>query len=151
MGAITYHQYCTRRGYKPPFKGWPVIRRSLLESWAQPGFHRFWRVWNPPIGYPLFRLYSLLGGNRNRVVATLVVFTVAGAFHDLVVVAFKPRWGPILTFAYFVFASLSLLSSRLAPFVRWETWPKFMNVIVNAGLVFGTFEAAKWLYGRLLG
>ena len=48
MGNITYAQYCARRGYTSPFRGWSVVKRSLLCSWTQPGFHRFWRVWNPP-------------------------------------------------------------------------------------------------------
>jgi hypothetical protein len=98
MRTITYAQYCIRRGYKPPFTGWPVVRRSLLHSWAQPGFHRFWRIWNPPVGYPLFRLYKALGGNR--VIAASAVFAFAGALHDVVVVALVPQWGPVITCAY---------------------------------------------------
>lgn len=148
MGVITYAQYCARRGYKPPFKGWPVVKRSLFESWAQPGFHRFWRVWNPPVGYPLFRLYRLLGGNRNRVIATLAVFTVTGALHDLAVFALRQRWDMILTCAYFAFGCLSLLSMKLAPYVGQERWPKILNVILNAGLVVSTFEISNWLYGH---
>jgi hypothetical protein len=149
MGTTTYAQYCTRRGYKPPFRGWPVVRRSLLESWAQPGFHRFWRVWNPPIGYLLFLLYRTLGGNRNRLVATLAVFTVIGALHDLALVALVRRFSLVLTCAYFGFACLSLLSLKLAPIVRQDRWPAAVNVVVNVGLIFGTFQASRSIYWQL--
>jgi hypothetical protein len=149
MGFWTYAQYCARRGYKPPFKGWPVVRRSLFESWTEPGFHRFWRVWNPPVGYPLFCLYRLLGGNRNRVFATLAVFTVTGALHDLAVVALQQRWGVVLTFAYFAFGCLSLISTKLAAFVGQERWPKILNVLVNAGLVVGILEVSMWSYWNI--
>ncbi len=149
MGNLTYAQYCARRGYTPPFRGWSVVKRSLLCSWAQPGFHRFWRVWNPPIGYPLFLLYRALGGNRNRAVATFTVFAVIGALHDLVAVALTRRWALALTLAYLVFAGLSLLSLRLAPFLRQERWPAMVNVLINGLLVVGTFEGSLRLYWHL--
>lgn len=149
MGAFTYAQYCTRRGYAPPFKGWSVIRRSLFGSWAQPGFHRFWRVWNPPIGYPLFRLYRILGGNRHRVLATVVVFTMCGFLHDMAVLLLVRRWSLMLTAAFLAFASLTLLSLKLEPILKQARWPSILNVLLNLALVGGTIYASIWLARRL--
>jgi hypothetical protein len=155
MGGLTYAQYCARRGYVPPFRGWSVVKRSLLDSWAQPGFHRFWRIWNPPIGYPLFRFYRVLGGNRNRAFATFTVFTVTGVLHDLAAFVLTRQWALALTLAYVVFAGLSLLSLRLAPLLRQERWPAMVNVLMNGLLVVGTFEGSHrdsigtWLPDRM--
>lgn len=122
------------------------MKRSLFDSWAQPGFHRFWRVWNPPVGYPLFLLYRLLGGNRNRVVATLLIFTFTGLLHDVVVIALQQRWYVALTCAYFAFGCLSIMSMKLAPLVGQRRWPMILNVLVNVGLVVGTLESSNRLY-----
>jgi hypothetical protein len=150
MGSISYAQYCLRRGYQPPFKGWPVIRRSLFESWAQPGFHRFWRVWNPPVGYLLFRFYILLGGNRNRFISTSIVFAVSGALHDVVVFALVPKWGPIITSSYLVFGWLSLLSLKMENLLHQEHWSPILNAILNIGLIIGIFETLRRLFWYLV-
>jgi hypothetical protein len=146
LGSVTYTQFCLRRGYKPPFKGWAVIRQSVFESWAQPGFHRFWRVWNPPIGYLLFRIYIAFGGNRNRFVSTSIVFAISGALHDLVVFALVPMWGPIITSSYLVFAWLSLLSFKFERTLHQKKWPTILNVILNVGLIVAVFEILRRLF-----
>jgi hypothetical protein len=154
MGSISYAQYCTSRGYKPPFKGWSVIRRSLFESWVQPGFHRFWRVWNPPVGYLLFRFYILLGGNRNRLFSTSLVFALSGALHDVVVFALVPKWGPIITCSYLVFGWLSLLNLKMERLLRQDKWPPVWNAILNLGLIIGVFETLRrcyWHFVAVLG
>jgi hypothetical protein len=141
-GKISYAQYCARRGYKPPFKGLPVVKRSLVESWAQPGFHRFWRTWNPPIGYPLFRFYSSLGGNRHRIAATFCVFLANGLAHDMVVLAIAQRWSSIFIVAFTMFGFLNLLSLRLARVAKQERWPRLANIVMNATLVAGTLHVS---------
>ena len=143
---MTYEQYCLRRGYSPPFRGWPIIKRSLFESWVQPGFHRFWRVWNPPVGYLLYRIYIALGGNRNRFISTSVVFTISGALHDLVVVALVPMWGPIITCSYLIFGWLSLLSLKMEKILHQEKWPPILNVVLNLGLIISIFETLRRLF-----
>jgi hypothetical protein len=150
MESLTYEQYCLRRGYAPPFKGWPVIRRSLFESWMQPGFHRFWRVWNPPVGYLLCQIYIRLGGNRNRLISTSVVFLFSGALHDLVVIAFAQRWGPIITFSYVMFGWISLLSLKMENILHQEKWPSIYNVILNVGFIVIVFETIRRLYWHLV-
>jgi hypothetical protein len=150
MGSITYAQYCLRRGYKPPFKGWPVIRRSLFQSWAQPGFHRFWRVWNPPVGYLLYKLYVLFGGNRNRIISTSIVYAISGALHDLVVITLVPIWGPIITSSYLVSGWLSLLSLKMERILHQKKWPPILNVILNFILIVGVFETMRRIYWYFL-
>lgn len=151
MESITYEQYCLRRGYSPPFRGWSVIRRSLFGSWTQPGFHRFWKVWNPPIGYLLFRIYILLGGNRNRFVSTSIVFAFSGALHDLVVAALVPIWGPIITCSYLIFGWLSLLSMKMEKNLHQEKWPPILNAILNVGLIVGVFKTFNHLFWFFFG
>jgi hypothetical protein len=78
------------------------------------------------------------------------VFTFIGALHDLAYFGIFSRWTPILTFAYLAFACLSISSLKLAPFAKQERWPAFVNVLVNLGLVVGTFEISKRLYLHLV-
>lgn len=146
MRTITYAQYCLRRGYRPPFKGWPVIKRSLFESWTQPGFYLFWRVWNPPVGYILFRLYLSLGGNKNRFISTSIVFAISGALHDLVVFAIVPKWGPIITSSYLLFAWLSLLNFKMKRILHQKKWLSIFNIILNISLIAGIFEFLRHLF-----
>lgn len=51
-----FRRYLHRRGYRAS-TGWPFFRRAFLECWAERGFHRFWRAWNPGLGFLVFRPY----------------------------------------------------------------------------------------------
>jgi hypothetical protein len=53
----SYDQYLILRGYDPSSSKLIILKRALIDSWAEPGLHEFWRVWNSGIGYLLFRLY----------------------------------------------------------------------------------------------
>jgi len=44
-----------RRGYRTGYDG-RFFRRAFLECWAEPGFHRFRRIWNPSLGFLVFEL-----------------------------------------------------------------------------------------------
>jgi hypothetical protein len=84
------------------------------------------------------------------VIATVAVFAFAGALHDVVVVVLVPQWGPVITCAYLAFAWLSLLSLKFAPLLKQDTWPTFLNIVVNMGLIVGVFETSIRLFWYFL-
>ena len=55
-----YDQYLVFRNYDPAAGKLAVLKRALITSWGEAGFHRFWQVWNPGVGYYLYRLYRWL-------------------------------------------------------------------------------------------
>jgi D-alanyl-lipoteichoic acid acyltransferase DltB (MBOAT superfamily) len=128
------------RGYGDHLNDGPFFKRSFLTCWTEPGFHRFWRTWNPGIGYFVFRLYLALGGKRNRVLATLVAFEVCGIAHVLIVYPFLRRWSLVLPVAFLCFGILALVSRGLEHVLRQERWPAVANVIVNVSLVVASFD-----------
>jgi hypothetical protein len=138
--VASYRAYVKLRGYGDHLNDWPFFVRSFLTCWAEPGFHRFWRVWNPGIGYFVFRLYLALGGKRNPVLATLVAFEVCGIAHVLIVYPFLRRWSLVLPVAFLCFGILALVSRGLEHVLRLERWPAVANVIMNLSLVVASFD-----------
>ena len=51
--------------------------------------------------------------------------------------------------AFLCFGVLTVISRRLAPLLRQETWPRPVNTAVNVGLVLGGFDAGfrvdRWI------
>ena len=146
----SYRAYVKLRGYGDHFNDWPFFRRSFLTCWAEPGFHRFWRAWNPGIGYLVFRLYLALGGKRNRVVATVGAFEVCGIAHVLAVYPFLRRWSLVVPVAFLCFGLFTLASQGLERMLSQDRWPAVANVVVNAGLVMASFDIG-FRVDRLLG
>jgi hypothetical protein len=136
----SYRAYVKRRGYGDHLNDWPFFKRSFLTCWAEPGFHRFWRVWNPGIGYFVLRLYLALGGKRNRVMATLGAFEVCGIAHVLAVYPLLRRWSLVLPVAFLCFGILTLVSRGLEHVLSQDRWPTVANVVVNVGLVVASFD-----------
>ncbi len=152
MVTPTLEQYLVRRGYDLNRGTGRFLKRLFLESWQQAGFHRFWRVWNPLYGFFLYRLYLLLGGNRNRVVATLVVFASCGFFlHDLVSLLLFGVFSFVCTLGFFLYGVLSLASARLQVLLRQKRWPPLANAAVNVGLVVAGLWAGVRLNALLFG
>lgn len=142
-----------RRGYDTK-SAVAILRRLFVESWAEPGFHNFWRVWNPVYGNGLFKLYRAIGGNESPVVATFAVFAFCGfVLHDTIHIARTGMLTLSTTLAFVLFALATLLSKRYERVLRQSTWPSFANVMVNLGLVAvglwagGVLDAA--LFGAL--
>jgi hypothetical protein len=135
-----YTAYVRLRGYGDHLNDGPFFVRSFLTCWAEPGFHRFWRVWNPGISYFCFRLYLALGGKRHRVPATLIVFEVCGIAHVGVFYLLLRRWSLVLPVVFFCFGVLTLLSRGLERVLRQDRWPAVSNVLVNAGLIVVSYE-----------
>jgi hypothetical protein len=114
----------------------------FLDCWAEPGFHRFWRVWNPVYGYVLFRLYLYLGGPRRRVSLSLLVFALCGfVAHDLPVSLIVGRPLLVCTTAFFAWGILASAARFLDRPLAFASWPCGLHVVVNLVLVGGGLVA----------
>jgi hypothetical protein len=132
----TFEQYLIRRGYDLRLGAQPFFRRMFLSCWAEPGFHRFWRVWNPLYGYFLFKLYRVLGGNKRKVLATLSTFIFCGFFlHDLPVSLIADRLLMNTTSAFMFFGVFAILNHQLEKRLKQRYWPRMFNVALNIGLI----------------
>ena len=137
--------FYTKRGYKYPIKIGDLLLRWWFLSFAQPGFHRFWRVWNPLLGYLLFLFYIALGGNKRPFIASFVVFTSCGfVFHDLLTL--KEVIALDTTISFMIWAVLCDLSRRYQLHKIQEKWPWIANVLINALLLVGGKEAGSFLW-----
>lgn len=137
MTAPSFAEYLAARGFDPSDRR-VFFRRMFVTAWGEPGFHRFWRLWNPLYGYGLFRLYLVLGGNRRPLLASLVVFLACGFFlHDLVVAASTRRVSFTSTAAFGAFWLLATINRALAPRLGQERWSRAANAFVNAACVLG--------------
>jgi len=132
-----FARYLHRRGYRSS-TGWPFFRRAFLECWSQPGFHRFWRVWNPGLGFLVFRLYRAMGGERGDPHTKVLAFLASGIAHNLLVLPFL-GWSFTLPVAFTGFGILAAAGPRLSRLLRQHRWPRLVNVPVNAGLVLACF------------
>ena len=139
MGAsltTSFQQYLEGRGYDLDRGSAAFLRRMFLECWAQPGFHSFWRVWNPAYGYLLFRLYRSLGGSRSQVPLTLLVFGLCGYLaHDFPVSLFLGRPLLVCTVAFVVWGTLVSLARHLERPLAFARWPPPLHVLLNIALV----------------
>jgi hypothetical protein len=136
----SYTHYARMRGFTTEINDWPYVRRSFLECWAEPGFHRFWQVWNPGISYFVYRAYLGFGGRRHWVLPVLGAFILNGIAHTLVAAPFAGHWSWVLVVAFACFAILTILSRWLAPRLRQDRWPWPVNVVVNVALVSGCMD-----------
>ena len=127
----SYSQYLILRGYDPSSSKLIILKRALVDSWGEPGFHQFWRVWNPGVGHLLYRLYLVLGGNRIRLVATMLVFTLCGLVHDVLVMLMFRRPFAAFTAAFVFSGILAVINRSLEPILRQDRWPRLLNVLIN--------------------
>jgi hypothetical protein len=131
----SFRAYAARRGFATVNDG-PFALRAFVLAWAEPGFHRFWRVWNPGISYFPYRVYLLLGGKDRWVLATLGAFVANGLAHNLLVLPFfRLWWSWTIPVAFLCFGILTVVSRLLGPWLAQERWPTLINVAVNVGLV----------------
>jgi hypothetical protein len=126
--------YASKRGFSS-LHDRPFVMRAFLKCWAAPGFHRYWRVWNPGISYFVYRLYLRLQRSMGRNPATVVAFTVSGFAHNAVACPFIGRWSWTLPVAFLFWGAFTVLFRRLEGFLRQDQWPWPANALVNVGLV----------------
>jgi len=119
-------QYLILRGYDPTSSKLAILKRALIESWGQPGFHCFWRVWNPGIGYLLYCLYLFLGGKRVQPFATMLVFILCGILHDVLVKLIF--WHPFIAFTatFFFFGILTIGGRSFQPILNQKTGQDYL-------------------------
>lgn len=134
-----YQAYAKLRGYKT-FNDGPYHRRGFLECWAQPGFFRFWQVWNPGIAYFSYRCYLMLGGRKHWVIPTIGAFVINGFIHNLVMALFYQTWSWTLIVTFLCFGLLTVISRKLAGMLRQDRWPVPFNIMVNIGSVVLSFD-----------
>jgi len=145
----SFRTYAARRGFSS-INDRPFAVRAFLLAWAEPGFHRFWKVWNPGISYFPYHLYVRLGGRDRWVLATMVAFLANGMVHNaLVLPFFRLWWSWTIPVAFFCFGAFTVLSRLLERQMAQERWPTLLNIVVNVGLVcLGMdlgFKVDRWL------
>jgi hypothetical protein len=138
--VANYRRFARSRGFRSEINDWPYVRRSFIECWAEPGFHRFWQVWNPGIAYFVYRLFLLLGGRRRWMLPAIAAFFLSGLAHTLVIVPFAGHWSYTLLVTFTCFGLLAVFSRLLEPWLRQPSWPAILNVAVNVALVAGSFD-----------
>jgi hypothetical protein len=141
----SYDRYLVLRGYDPSSSKLVILKRALFDSWGEPGFHQFWRVWNPGVGHLLYRLYLLLGGNRARLIATLLVFILCGILHDVLVMLIFQRPFVAFTAAFLFFGVLALGNRSLETVLQQGHWPRLLNALFNGSCLAACIWAAVQL------
>ncbi|MEC7987793.1 MAG: hypothetical protein VX278_21675 [Myxococcota bacterium] len=140
--------FYTNRGYKHPLQTKDLLIRWWFLSFTQPGFHRFWRVWNPLLNYALFLFYIILGGNKRPFLAGFVVFTSCGfLLHDLLTL--KEVIELDMTISFMIWAILCDLSRRYKLHKIQAKWPWIANVLVNVFLLVFGKQAGLFLWELL--
>lgn len=133
--TVTLASYMEHRGFDISSAG-SILRRLFVESWFEPGLHRFWRAWNPIYGYALWRLYVALGGRRRPVLATLVAFAACGFFaHDLVTLAITGKPTLAITNSFLFLGALTLASRVFEAKLRQDRLPHLLNFAINLLLI----------------
>ena len=135
-----YKQYLKLRGFGNHIHDRFFVKRGFLECWLQPGFHRFWKVWNPGIGYFTYRLYLYFGGKDRRNAATIAAFIVNGLIHNLIISLLLWRWDIPLPFTFTLFGFLTVLSRWLDRPIKMKQWPRICHLALNSGLVILSFD-----------
>jgi len=134
-----YIAFARLRGYNS-FNDWPYHRRGFIECWAQPGFHRFWQIWNPGISYFVYRLYLKLGGNKNWIFATLLAFEINGLIHSALFYLLSGQWSFVIPVCFLLFGVLTVLNKSQESLLQQNRWPWLINTILNIALVIISFD-----------
>lgn len=147
--VCNYKQYLKLRGFEDHVHDWIFVKRGYLGCWLQPGFHRFWQVWNPGIGYFTYKLYLSFGGKDKRNTATIAAFFVNGLIHNLVISLFLWRWDFPLPFTFILLGVLTVLFRWLDRPIKMNKWPRICHLALNIGLVLLAFDFGFFMSGLL--
>ena len=135
---VNYKKFAKMRGF-PTFNDLAYHRRGFIECWTEPGFHRFWQVWNPGIAYFVYCLFIWLGGAKKWVIPTFFSFFICGIIHTALVSPFL-GWSYSVICAFSFFGILTIISRKVASILKQQKWPKMVNTIINIALVLGSFD-----------
>lgn len=145
-----YKQYLWLRGFGDHLHDAHFVQRGFLECWFEPGFHRFWQVWNPGIAYFTYRLYLWLGGRERQGLATMAVFLLNGIFHNVIVSLLLQRWAFPLPFTFLSFGVFTVIFRWLDIYFPLARLPRICHFMINVGLVVLSFEFGFYMNGRLV-
>ncbi len=144
-----YKQFLKLRGFEDHVHDGFFVRRGFLECWLQPGFHRFWQVWNPGIGYFAYRVYLLFGGKNRQTTATIMAFLINGLVHNLTISLIMWRWDFPLLFTFTLFGILTVISRWLDGHIDMTKWPRLLHLTINVSLVVLAFDFGFRMNGIL--
>lgn len=135
-----YRRYLKLRGFGDHVNDGFFVKRGFFECWLQPGFHHFWKLWNPGIGYFAYKIYLSLGGKDRQSTATIGVFLLNGLIHNLAVSLLVWRWDLPLPFTFTLCGLLTVASRRLEESMKMSKWPRVCHLALNIGLVILAFD-----------
>lgn len=135
-----YKQFLRSRGFGEHINDWYFARRGFLECWMEPGFHRFWQVWNPGISFFAYKLYIYLGGNKRQKTASLLTFLINGFTHNLIVSILLWRWEFPLPFTFLSFGIFTIASRSVYRYLDLTYLPKAFHLALNIGLIIISFN-----------
>ena len=135
----SYRKFAKMRGFKS-FNDFAYHKRGFIECWAQPGFHKFWQVWNPGIAYFVYQIYLMVGGRKNWIFPTIFSFIICGILHTVIVFPFIMRWSYSVIITFACFGVLTVISKKLSAVLKQEKWPWVINTLINIGLVIISFD-----------
>ena len=115
------------------------VKKAFLDSWTQPGFHNFWRYWNPGIGFLMLKTYIAFGGKKYKIFATYITFIICAVAHITIVYPFL-GYSHVIIITFVCFATLTLLSKFLAKTLNQQRWNILVNTIINISLVVLSFK-----------
>jgi hypothetical protein len=124
------------------------VKNAFFISWSKPGFHFFWRHWNPGIAYMTFWIYKYFGGNKNKVIATYMSFIICGLIHNIVVYPFL-GWSYTIIVVFICFSTFTLISKILSTVLNQKKWHWAINTVINISLVLLSFEVGFTINGLL--
>lgn len=135
-----YRDYLQLRGFGTHINDWIFVKRGFIECWWEPGFHRFWQLWNPGIGYFTYKFYLSMGGNKRHNLGTIIVFVINGLIHNLVIMPILNHWDFPLPFTFFCFGFCTVGFRLLDRHINLEKLPDICHLCINVGLVILSFK-----------
>lgn len=135
-----YKQYLLMRGYQGHVNDWFFVKRGFIECWSAPGFHRFWQVWNPGIGYFTYKIYLPFRRNNRQNLGTIMTFLINGLIHNIVIIPFMRRWDFPLPFTFLCFGLFTVGFRWLNQFINLKKLPGICHLLINIGLILTSFK-----------
>lgn len=138
---VNYISHLKKLGYgehKGDFDAF-FIKKAFLDCWTQPGFHNFWRYWNPGIGFLMLKTYLAFGGKKKKIFATYMTFIICALAHILIVYPFL-GYSYVIPVTFLCFATFTLLSKVSEKVLNQQNWHRVINTAINISLVILSFK-----------
>lgn len=116
---MTYQRFLRWRGISDPRNPVLYLTRRVINCGFEPGFHRFWQKWNPPVAFLAYRLYAALRRSRSlKTAAAILAFTAIGLAHDIVKMVVIGRFTLKGALVFLFFGGFTVLSRSLQSILR---------------------------------